>query len=449
MARVSNITEGPIYSTIIKLAWPVVASMFLEFAMTITDYFWVGYLGTPQQDAVMSSMVVSWTIFATSAVIVTGLTALVSRTVGAKEFSKAAFFSGQGLTMAISIGLGLSVVGFLLAPSILKFMKAEPEVLSYGIPYLRIFFVSVTMLFINDSIGSIFRASGDTQAPMIAFSTGTILNIFLDPALIFGWGPFPAMGVTGAAVATVISIAISFILFQILIFRGRLDFPLSGWFRDKPDFGAMKKIVVIGIPISAQNLVFILVYWFIIQIVHHYGDVAGAAMGIGNRMESLSYLTTVGFSMAASALVGQNLGANNPERAARCAWGTVSLVVLETFIISIFFVTIPETIAGVFSSDPAVIKIASDYLIILGLSQIFMGIEITLEGAFTGSGNTVPPMLVSIPGSIARLPLAYFFCFTLDIGINGVWWTLTITSFVKAIILAVWFGKGNWKKKKL
>jgi putative MATE family efflux protein len=449
MARVSNITEGPIYSTIVKLAWPVVASMFLEFAMTITDYFWVGYLGTPQQDAVMSSMVVSWTIFATSAIIVTGLTALVSRAVGAKDFTRAAFFSGQGLAMAIIIGLALSTIGFLLAPSILKFMKAEPEVLNYGIPYLRIFFISVTLLFVNDSIGSIFRASGDTRAPMIAFSIGTILNIFLDPALIFGWGPFPEMGVTGAAAATMIAIIISFLIFQVLIFKSRLDFPLSGWFRDKPDLSAMKKIVKIGIPISTQNIVFILIYWFIIQIVHHYGDVAGAAMGIGNRMESLSYLTTFGFSMAASALVGQNLGANKPERAARCAWGTVSLVVAETFIISVFFVTIPRTIAGVFTSDPAVLKIAVDYLIILGLSQIFMGIEITLEGAFTGSGNTVPPMLVSIPGSIARLPLAYFLCFTLDMGINGVWWTLTITSFVKAIILALWFSKGNWKKKML
>jgi putative MATE family efflux protein len=267
--------------------------------------------------------------------------------------------------------------------------------------------------------------------------------------MIFGWGPFPEMGVTGAAAATAISVAVSFLLFQILIFKGRLDFSLSGWFRDKPDFGAMKKIVKIGIPISTQNIVFILVYWFIIQIVHHYGDVAGAAMGIGNRMESLSYLTTFGFSMAASTLVGQNLGANKPERAAKCAWGTVSLVVIETFIISIFFIAIPRTIAGIFSSDPEVIKIAADYLIILGLSQIFMGIEITMEGAFTGAGNTIPPMLVSIPGSIARLPLAYFLCFTLDIGINGVWWTLTITSFVKAIILAVWFRKGNWKKKTL
>ncbi|MCP4705151.1 MAG: hypothetical protein GY865_11115 [candidate division Zixibacteria bacterium] len=198
-----------------------------------------------------------------------------------------------------------------------------------------------------------------------------------------------------------------------------------------------------------QSITFIIVYWFIIQIVHNYGDVAGAAMGLGNRMESMSYLIAFGFSMAASTLVGQNLGAGKPERAAKCAWGTMKLVILETSIVSILFITIPDSIAGLFSSDPEVIKIAADYLFILGLSQVFMGIEIVLEGAFSGAGDTLPPMIVSIPGSIARLPLAYYFCFVLDIGINGVWWSLTITSLIKTVVLLFWFKQGKWKKKKI
>jgi putative MATE family efflux protein len=449
MSRVQNITEGPIFSTIFRLAWPVVASMFLEFALSITDYFWVGYLGTPQQDAVMTSMVVGWTMFATIAIIVTGLTALISRAIGAGEKPKASYYSGQGIVMAIGIGIILSIIGIILTPAILKFMKAAPHVVDLGVPYLRIFFIGVTLFFLNDAFGSIFRAAGDTRTPMIAFSIGTVLNIFLDPALIFGWGPFPSMGIKGAAVATIISIFVSFLVFLGLILRKRLDFSLSTWYRNKPDFDAMYKIFKIGLPISVQNIVFIGVYWFIIQIVHQFGDTAGAAMGIGNRLESLAYLTTFGFSIAASALVGQNLGAGKPERAARCAWGTVGFVVAETFIISIFFIVIPGPIARIFTSDSEVVKIAIDYLIILGLSQIFMGIEIILEGAFSGAGNTVPPMIVSIPGSIARLPLAYYLCFNMEIGINGVWWALTITSFVKAVVLMLWFKKGNWKEKKL
>jgi len=449
MAKVEHITEGPISSTILRLAWPVVASMFLEFGLTVTNYFWVGFLGTKQQDAVMTSMIVTWTLFATSAIIVTGLTALVSRAIGAKEESEASYVSKQGLILAVCFGLVFTSLGVWLTPSILRFMKAGPDVVSLGIPYLRIYFIGMTIIFLNDAFGSIFRATGDTKSTMIAFSSGTLMNFCLDPLLIFGVGPFPKLGVAGAAVATTISVLATFVIFVTLILKKRLSFSLSGWQRTKPDLKTIAKIFRLGIPISLQNIVFVGVYWFIIQIVHHYGDAAGAAMGIGNRMESLSFLTTYGFAAAASTMVGQNMGARQPDRAAKCAWGSVGIVVVETFIISIVFIALPKYIARVFTSDPQVLEIAIDYLIILGLSQIFMGIEITLEGAFTGAGHTIPPMAVSIPGSIARLPLAYYLCFVLNTGINGVWWTLTITSFAKAIILAIWFRKGTWRRKKL
>ncbi|MEW5924276.1 MAG: MATE family efflux transporter [Candidatus Zixiibacteriota bacterium] len=449
MAKVKNITDGPILSTILSLAWPVVTGMALEFALNITDYFWVGFLGTPEQDAITSSMIVTWTLFAVSAIIVTGLTAIISRSIGAKKPDDASYYARQGIIMAISVGLIAGMVGFIFTPDVLTFMKASPQVVELGIPYLRIFFIAILILFINDSMGSIFRASGDTKSPTIAFATGTVLNLFLDPLFIFGWGPFPAMGVAGAALATSISVLVAMLVFITLILKGRLDFSLAGLHRTKPHLASMLKIAKIGLPISMQNIVFVVVYWFIIQIVHQYGDNAGAAMGIGNRMEALSYLTTFGFSMAASTMVGQNLGAGKPDRAARCAWGSVGIVVAITFVVTVIFVTIPKVIAGIFSSDPATVAIAADYLFILGLSQVFMGVEITLEGAFSGSGNTLPPMSVSIPGSIARLPLAYLLCFTFGAGINGVWWTLTITSFAKAIVLALWFKKGNWKKKKL
>jgi putative MATE family efflux protein len=449
MAKVENITEGPILPAIVKLAWPVVAVMLLEFTLSITDYFWVGFLGTPEQDALTSSMVVTWTIFAVSAIIVIGLTAIVARSIGAGEPSKASFFSRQGILMSIGLGIILGLAGVWVAPHLMVFMKATPSVVDFGTIYLRVFFSGIIFFFINEALGAVFRAAGDTKSPMLAFAVGTGLNIFLDPVLIFGWGPFPEMGIGGAALATIISVFVTFLIFLYLLFRGKLEFSLGGWYRTRPELKAMLKMVKIGLPISAQSIVFIIVYWFIIQIVHHYGDAAGAAMGVGNRMESLSYLTAFGLSTAASTLVGQNLGAGKPERAARCAWQTILIAMSATFLSSILFIAIPGPIATLFSRDPEVIGIAVDYLVILGLSQVFMGIEIVLEGAFSGAGDTIPPMTVSIPGSLARLPLAYFLCFTLDIGINGVWWTLTITSLVKAIILALWFRRGRWQKKEL
>ncbi len=447
MAKVENITEGPIFSAILKLAWPVVAAMLLEFALTITDYFWVGYLGTPEQDALTSSMVVTWTIFAVSAIIVTGLTAIISRSIGANDKIKAAFYSGQGIQLALGLGILLAVAGVIAAPHMMKFMKAGENVIEFGTIYLRIFFSGIFLFFLNEAFGSFFRASGDTKIPLIAFGAGTVANLFLDPLFIFGYGPVPSMGMGGAALATIISIFITFLIFLLLFSRNKLEFKVRSWYQKLPDMQAMLKIIKIGLPISTQNIVFIVVYWFIIQIVHHYGDTAGAGMGIGNRMESLSYLTTFGLSTAAATLVGQNLGAGKPDRAARCVWGTVFLAMGATAFASIFFFIFPEAISGIFTRDPEVVLIARDYLIILGLSQIFMGIEIVLEGAFAGAGDTIPPMIVSIPGSIARIPLAYYLCFNLDLGINGIWWTLTITSFFKAIVLLFWFKKGRWKNK--
>jgi len=211
----------------------------------------------------------------------------------------------------------------------------------------------------------------------------------------------------------------------------------------------MLKIARIGLPIAGQQLVFVCVYWFLIKFVHEFGETAGAAMGIGNRMESFSYLTCYGISVAASTLVGQNLGARNPRRAARCAWGAVGFGIGLTIVTTALLLAIPELIAGIFSDDPAVLEIATDYLIILGLSQIAMAVEIIFEGAFSGAGDTMPPMVVGVTGSLARIPLAYYLAFTLGWGINGIWWTLTITTVIKAVILGYWFKLGRWQLKKI
>jgi len=275
------------------------------------------------------------------------------------------------------------------------------------------------------------------------------INLVLDPLLIFGLGPVPAFGVAGASLATAIAIMIGVAVIMIRMSRHGLGYDISGFWKVRARVTDMLKIMRISIPITTQQFVFVFVYWFLIRIVHEFGEEAAAAMGIGNRMESFSYLTCYGFSLAASTMVGQNLGARKPDRAARCAWGTVGIAASLTFIISIFFIAIPRVIAGVFTNDPQVLGIAADYLIILGLSQMAMALEIVLEGAFGGAGDTVPPMAVLLPGAAIRIPLAYFLCFYLDWGINGVWWTLTITSGLKATILALWFRRGKWKLKQV
>ncbi|MBU8934816.1 MAG: MATE family efflux transporter [candidate division Zixibacteria bacterium] len=449
MTNTDHITSGPITRTIFSLSIPVVLNMFMEFALTSTDYFWVGKLGSTAQDAVTSSMVVIWTVFAFISIICIGVTALVSRYIGARNPDKAAHYARQGLALAVGIGLTFSLAGIILTPSMLNFMDTSVATSVHAVPYLRISFGIAVLFFILDAIYAIFRASGDTRTPTKVGMVTVVLNMALDPLFIFGLGPIPAMGVPGAALATGVSVLVGVTWITVRMMRGGLGFDIGRVLRVPVHIRDMLKIIRIGLPIASQQLVFVVVYWFLIKYVHEFGEVAAAAMGIGNRMESLSYLTCFGVSIAASTMVGQNLGAGKPDRAARCAWGATGIAIGLTLVTSLLFILLPRQIASIFTDDPEVLHIAADYLVILGLSQTAMAIEIVLEGAFGGAGDTIPPMVVSVPGSLARIPMAYFLCFTLDWGINGIWWTLTITTLIKAIILGMWFKMGNWKKKQL
>lgn len=443
----SEITSGPISRTVFRLAIPVVLGMFMEFALSSTDYFWVGKLGPAAQDAVTSSMVVIWTIFATTAIVTVGVTALVARYVGAHRIDQVERYIRQGLQMAVFLGAIFTVAGYLATPSLLGFMDASAETTQWAIPYLRLFFAFSVFMFIAETAYAVFRASGDTRTPMLVGVGVILLNMGLDPALIFGWGPFPELGVAGASLATGIAWLLGSVVIVGLIYRGKLGYQVDRLWWGRPDLIDARRIARIGLPMAGQNSVFILVYWFLIKFVHVFGESAGAAMGIGNRMESFSYLTCYGFSVAASTLVGQNLGAQQPDRAERCAWLSIRAALYVTGVITVVFIVVPGYIALIFTDDERVMAMAVDYLIILGISQTAMAIEIVLEGAFGGAGDTLPPMLVSIPGSLSRIPLAYFLCFTLDWGINGIWWTLTITTLIKATILVLWFRRGRWKSK--
>lgn len=446
--QAERITSGPIARTVFSLALPVVLGMLMEFALSSTDFFWVGKLGASAQDAVTSSMVVVWTIFAAMSVVSVGVTALVSRHVGAQEPDRAAHFVRQGVLMAVGLGAVFSASGLTLAPTLLAFMDTSARTMGHAVPYLRIFFLSAPFFFLAEVCYAAYRAAGDTRTPM-KIGVGVVLaNMLLDPLLIFGWGPIPALGVAGASIATAVSVAGGSLVVATRMLHGGL-----GWSVDlrraRPHVQSMHRIARIGLPAASQTFVFVCVYWFLIKIVHGFGEPAAAAMGIGNRMEALSYLTCFGFSMAASTMVGQNLGAGRPKRAALCAWGAVACAIGVTLLTTGLFLFVPEWIATVFTDDPEVLAIAVDYLVILGLSQTAMALEIVLEGAFGGAGDTVPPMAVSIPGSALRIPLAYYLCFDLDWGINGVWWTLTITTLLKASILTAWFLRGRWKVKKI
>jgi len=444
-----DLTTGSITRSIFYLAGPAVASMFLETAFSIADIFWVGKLGAVSLAAVISSAFLIWIIYSLVGAISVGVTAMVARFIGARQPDQAIFVSRQAYVFSILFALGLTIPGILFAKSVFILMGTAPDVTHLGVRYLRIIFAGAVTYFLIDVFSAIFRASGNTKTPMLVIGGSLLLNIILDPVLIFGWGPFPRMGTDGAALASIFSQGVGSLLFMLLIFRGKLGFKFSLLPKLDLDFSMIWRILRIGIPASSAWILFSVVYLFINKIVALFGTEAIAALGIGNRMESVSFLSCMGFSIAASTLVGQNLGAGNPERSAKAAWQTAGMGVLITGFVALMFFTFPRQIASFFISDPKVIEIGIGYLRILALSQMFMALEIVFEGTFGGAGNTIPPMLVSIPGSLVRIPLAYLLAVHWGMGIKGVWWTITLTSIAKGIVLTYWFSKGRWKTQKI
>jgi len=444
-----DLTTGPITGSIFYLALPVVATMFLETAFSIADMFWVGKLGAVSLAAVISSAFLIWIIYSLVGAVSIGVTALVARFIGAKQPDQAAFSARQAYLFSIVFAICLTVPGMLFTKWAFVLMGTAPDVTHLGIRYLRIIFAGAITFFLIDVFSALFRASGDTKTPMLVIGGSLALNIILDPFLIFGWGPFPRLGTDGAALASVFSQCLGSLLFILLVRRGKLAFKFSLVPKWDLDFSVVWRILRIGIPASSAWILFSVVYLFINKIVALFGTDAIAALGIGNRMESVSFLTCIGFSTAASTLVGQNLGAGKPGRSSEAAWKTAGISVLVTGFVSAMFLAFPRQIASFFISDPRVIEIGIGYLRILALSQTFMALEIVFEGAFGGAGNTVPPMVVSIAGSAARIPLAYLLAVHWGIGINGVWWAITSTSIVKGIASALWFRQGRWKTKKI
>ncbi|MEW5701966.1 MAG: MATE family efflux transporter [Candidatus Zixiibacteriota bacterium] len=446
---VESILHGHPYRAIIRLAWPATASMLLHTVFSVVDAIWVGHLGADPIAAVISATFIVWILQSLVMVISTGLVAMVSQALGAGDKKAAQSVGEYSLRFAVLFALLITVVGLLLRQPLFALMHLEPSVVTLGKQYMAVYFLAaILIVFVEWSMG-LFRASGDTRRPLAAMSTGIVLNVILDPLLIYGIGPLPRLGVVGAALATAISYTVVCLIFLRFLRAGRLPFPvrLSPW--GTIDWSIVGRMVTIGIPISISNIVFSIVYLFVNRITAGFGTAAVATLGIGNRIESINYLFAYGFSIAAATLVGQNLGAGNPARAAALTRKTLVIVSIYTLLTSIVFMLFPRTIMHVFVDDPQLLQAGSHYIRILALSQVFMAWEIVLEGAFSGAGDTMPPMIVAIPGAVLRIPSAWVLGVWLGLGPDGVWWTITTTTVVKGVALYVWFSLGRWRKRRV
>ncbi|HET7790738.1 MAG TPA: MATE family efflux transporter [Gemmatimonadales bacterium] len=433
------LTVGPLRPVILRLAAPAVAMMACHFSFNLIDSIWVGRLiGPAALAAVSTAGFYTWVLLSLGEMVEVGLIALAARRHGEGSPEPAARAAAAALAYALLAGSVVSAVGMLFGPSLFRLMTVPPEVAVLGKAYLSTWLLGGPLVFGFFAIEATFRASGDTRTPFLLLLTSVALSILLDPLLIAGLGPFPRLGVEGAAVASVM-VRGGGCLIGVAIALRRGLIRLSA-----PDWRAIPTIMRIGAPISLNGVLFSLIYMWLTRFTSRFGTSALAALGIGHKVEGLGFIAISGFALSAGALVGQNLGAGLEDRARDAVRLTVRYCLLVTVTTAVIFLLVPRTLAGLFTTDPAVIRDGSWYLRVIAFAQVGQTFEIILEGALAGAGYTFWPQITSVSLSGLRVPLSAWWSRT--IGLLGIWIALSSTAVLRGVAMTGFWRSGAWRR---
>jgi putative MATE family efflux protein len=424
------------------VALPAVIANLLMTAFHNVDTFWIGRsLGAESLAAVTGAVFWVWLVISVGEMVSIGLDAIAARRHGERRPADAARTVGDGFVLALLLGGAIAVATPFVLGLLFRLLGTSDAVSGIGRAYLGTYFLGMPLIFGFFAVDAAFRARGDTRTPLWILAGTTVLGLALDPVLIRGIGPFPALGVRGAALATLVPRGLACVIGVMLLRRrGMLQWGTPRW----PVLGT---IVRIGAPAAATGVVFSFIYVLLTRITTQFGTPALAALGLGFRMESVVYVASVGMGAAVAAIVGQSLGAGDAARAARAGWistGVVSAVGVAMAVASLLFA---ERFAGIFSDDPAVIAEAARYLRISAFSQLFLGAEVVLESAMAGAGWTLIPMLLSTGITALRLPVGAWAAS--QWGTTGLWWTIAITAALRGLVMVALWRSGRWRGAKV
>lgn len=445
---VAKSKKDSLYSTILLLAWPVMAQMFLQTLAQMVDMAMVGRLGQAAIAAVGLSfrpMFVGQAIFLGLGV---ATTALVARFIGAKDEDAATKAAAQSLLTSSALALALAAFGFFFAREITLFMGAQDDVIPLGIQYLQAFSPGLFFLMLSTIMTSSLRAAGDTKTPFYAGLFANGLNVFLNYALIFGHFGLPALGVQGAALATSIAHLSTAIILFFALLRGKgglhlkvCDFTILDW----PLIG---RIFRIGIPAALERLVMSLSVMLHVKILAALGTTAVAVSTLSGNIEQLSYMPSIGFAVAATTLVGQNLGAGTPQEAERSGWGAARLCALFMGTMGLLFLIVPGIFVRIYTDDPAVIAPAVQVLRIIGISQLPQAFAFVASGILRGAGDTNAVLIFVFLGNVViRLGLSYLFVLVFGWGLWSAYVAVLADWIFRGIALTHWVRLGRWQVK--
>lgn len=431
---------------IFKLAWPVIAEQSLATITQIVDMMMVGRLGASAVAAIGLTMQPVFFSTALASALGVGTTALVSRFTGSGQNKKAASVLQQSILMSIIFSVVFAAIFYFFAPHLLTFMGGEAEVIKLGTGYLRIMtpgFIFMVLAFI---ITAALRGVGETKTPMMVNIVVNILNILGNYLLIFGNFGFPRLGVNGAALATTLSRSIGGIILLILTFTNYsvLKMNAKGFFRF--NFNLTKRVLRVGIPTAMEESVRRLAQLLFVRVIASLGTTSFAAHQISLNAESISYMPGFGIAVAATTIVGQNLGAKNPEGAEKGTFEAWKIGSLIMGFMAVIFLIFPEQLIRLYTADQVIISKAALNLRIIALAQIPMGTHFIFSGALRGAGDTKAVFYsTAISIWIFRLLLGYILVHPLGLGLVGAWTAMVIDWLVRGIYVIYRFKKGNWK----
>ncbi len=442
--------EGPILTSLVKLALPIMIANILQAAYQLVDAFWVGRLGGTAVAAVSVCTPVIFLTMALGIGLAIAGSILIAQYYGSGNQRMVNHVAAQTLLMVISVSVVLAVIGIIFSPYFLKALKVQQNVFDGALGFLRVSFVGLIFNFSFMVFQSVMRGVGKVTLPVYIVLGTVLLNFLLDPLFIFGWNFVPVMGVMGAAMATVSTQSLAIIIGFVILLRGKHGIYLQ-LIDFKPDFVHIKRAFKIGFPSSIEQSMRAIGLTAMTFLIVPFGTVTVASYGAGSNIIQLAMIPALGLSMAISTLVGQNIGAGNVARASNIArlGAFLGFGLLMFFGLCAYLAAAP-IIAFFVPGDTGVITGGAVFLRMVSLSWGFLGLQFCLIGVLRATGNTMIPMVIALISQwVLQFPIAYGLSHYTNMGEKGIWLAIPVSTVVTAIITLLIFAKGDWKKKKI
>lgn len=433
MKRTIDLLHGRIFPSLTGLALPIMATSLVQMAYNLTDMAWIGRVGAPAVAAVGAAGMYTWLSQGVVALPRMGGQIKVAHTLGEMDREEGGRYASCAIRMGVVLALIFATVALIGARPLISFFGlSDMATVVNAEVYLRITCGCILFPFLNAIFTGIFTATGDSRTPLLANVVGLVINIVLDPVLIFGLGPFPRLEVVGAAAATVFAQMIVTAVFlaaartdRVIFDKVKLLKPVSKYHRTM--------IIRLGLPAMIQNLIYTSITMILTRFVAAWGDSAVAVQRLGSQIESISWMTADGFASAVNSFTGQNYGARQMNRVKKGYFTAVGVMFVWGLLCSALLIFLPGPIFRLFIREADVVPMGIRYLTVLGFSQMFMCIEITTVGALSGLGKTFLSSFVSVLLTAARIPLAVLLGAT-ALGLDGIWWAYSVSSIAKGIV---------------